>query len=77
LSNLWEDRVRESLDDVWAEQRWYWRHRDLPALAGDVGNAVLEKAAAKMQQRAALDDLTAESERLGLYGRRWSIADEG
>ncbi|MFA6134709.1 MAG: hypothetical protein WC869_11905 [Phycisphaerae bacterium] len=69
--------MKPETDDVWTEQRWYWRNRDLPALAGDVGKVVLAKTAEKMERRAALDAITTESERLGLYGRRWSVEDEG
>ena len=69
--------MRETPDDIWADVRRRWNQDDLPVLLGKVSNSVLEKVADKMQQRAALDDLTAESEWLGLYGRRWSIADEG
>ena len=43
--------MKPDTDDVWQEQRWYWRNRDLPALAGDVGNAVLEKMGQKQAER--------------------------
>jgi hypothetical protein len=57
------------LPEPFEEVRHYWRTRDLPMLLSDM--------TAKATQRQALDDLVAESERLGLYDRRWSTEDEG
>lgn len=39
------------LPEPFEEVRWYWRTRDLPMLLGEAGNAVVEKVAAKMQER--------------------------
>ncbi len=69
--------MRETPDDVWADVRRRWNQDDLPVLLGKVSAEVVQEVAKRMEGRAALDDLTAESERLGLYGRRWSVADEG